>query len=1672
MVELFYSSANHAAQLQLVYASSAAMNNSTAVKVPQPDDVEGFNIIITAAALGLIVLTLLWSLWLSHFRSVRLGDSELTTAPTTTFDLTKATIDEQKAAVEATVAQYRGNPLHPDSFKRAVRWRIRLLTFISLAMLCLNAFTLLSKGDLSTRPGFSLAIIFDIALWVLLLGITLRPLWTHEGWARLGQLSTLSTTSASTHVIRVLLPVSLATTGAGAQLRPAADLLQLVAIPISALAFVITLTIPSGPQRTFPVEPGKEKEIPMLRDQDSGASILTILYAGWCWPMMLKGKRDGFIGEDDCPVLGVSMRAAVLHAKMTLRNHKEKTLDANATSSQIAWKLLVSLFRTNDMLLIIVVATNIIGSALFYLPPFLLWKIVNIMETSEQSHEPRSDSFRRNFVYIVAFFFGQLLQIYTIGIASMTAMATLRNRIKAQLNTLLLSKALRRKDFSAPADKTPDASSAAEAAGEASDQAEGGDKNKKKKDKEEEVNIDIGSKSKVLALHTIDVQRVLELVNNFFFIVNSPVEVITGSILLYGLLGVGGFVGLATAVIPIPIVYYLSKLQTKLQDQLMSARDERTAALNESLQAIRMVKLGAWEDRISERVNVPRRKELKRMRVLFVLETLTRLIGELSPILIVMSAFAWSTLVEGRVLTPGIAFASFAVLKELKWSIQGVPQVITESLQCFVSLRRVAVYLQSPEVEAPPRTQLDQTDLNEAAVPVALHDALVGWPVFAGVGAKETALPSPFCLRDVSIEFEANELNLICGRLGSGKTLLLLSLLGEAELLAGRISCPRSPADAIVQSDHIHILAPGKWISPDMVAFAPQQAVILNGSIQYNILWGLPMNRERYDATIAACGLLPDLKAFEDGDSTEIGEGGIGLSGGQKARVGLARAVYSRAQTLLLDDILSAVDAHTAAHIHKRLLKGPLLKGRTVLLVSHQVQLVAPSASLVVVLDDGRVQFQGISAKFLASEHYSGLVDGNKGVITVEETEEIESDARVAEDKDIKDVDATKSNGHASGSDPKDSATNTEATPTKDPETARKLVEEEKREKGAINSKVWAAYFKAAGGPPVVIPAAAAILISELWQIVPAAWLAVFTSDTTRPGGMTHTLVWWLSGYIGLSVAGALISGLRYGLLFFVSYVACTHLFEDALRALYRAPIRFHDTTPRGRIVNRFGSDVQSVDEQFIHSLTWMSSRVVAFLLSLVIVCVEGSPLFLALVVLLAPAYNWVATCFRTVIRDARRIGQTTKSPVAQTFTDVLSGLAVIRAFGSVETTLRTFFARHDHNVRFENLQMHRWSSTMMSSFSAFQLFIASCFIASNDGTSAATAALALSFLLDIGSQLQQIVGATGQLEFCLVAVERLAEFAQTKPEAAEIVEPRPPANWPQTGAVEFKNIRVRYAPELPDVLKDVNFKIAGGSKVGIVGPTGCGKSTTVTSLFRFVEYSGGSVEIDGIDISKIGLKDLRSRIQIVPQDPVILSGTLRDAIDVFHDRTDADILEALRKVRLIRDTPVASPRLDGTNGTAANGGANGQAADGNAEETNKNVFEDLSYKIAEGGSNLSNGQRQLLCMARALLGQAKLIVFDEASSSVDTDTDALITATLQQEFKDCTVITIAHRLRTIMHSDQVIVMDKGSVAEMASPAELMHRPESHFYKLCSASGLSEFEKLKEMANGGTEVTG
>ncbi|KAL9937986.1 hypothetical protein V8E36_003531 [Tilletia maclaganii] len=1474
------------------------------------DGVEAFNVVLTLVITAIIVASLLVALWRSTFRTVRLDDAHKLEAPTTTFDLSGFTLNEQKAAVSAAHARYRGVAIDEGGYKKAVRWRIQLLAVLSTAVIVIDGFWLVLGGQGTLRHGCRLAIVVDIVLWVVLLGITLLPLRTQKGWAHVSQLAALTTVTASTHVLRVLIPANFDSTGFLASERRAADFtgtlgkdlalppvnhFRVAAMLLSLVAFGTTLTLPSGPRRVFAASLGEEEDLPMIRDQDAGASIFTILYAGWCTPLMLKAHRQGSISETDVPVLGVSMRAAVLHARMTLRNRSQGKLTKETSSSQKAWRLFGSLLRTNDQLLVIVLLTEFIGSVLAYLPPYLLWKIVNTMEESEAQGEPRALSFRRNLVYIVTFFVGQLLQMYSSSIAQMTAAATLKNRIKAQLNTLLLSKALRRKDFtSAAKPRTP----AEGAGGVVDDTTSRRGRNSGGGKRVEEGDIDISSRSKVIALHTIDVQRVLELVQSSFSIISSPVEIVTGSVLLFRLLGIGGFIGLAMAVVPVPLVYLVGKMQTARQVALMNARDARTAALSEGTQAIRMVKLGAWESRVTARILDARETELKYMRLLFSLQVIIRLIGELSTILIVLVAFAWSTLVEGRALTPGIAFASFVVLKKLRRSIEFLPQTVTESIQSFVSLRRVAVYLDSPEIDPPPRESLDDAsnEPSDAAPPVVLDHVTVGWPVFAGFGATGPPTPSDFYLRELSISFVPGKLNLICGRVGSGKTLLLLSLLSEVEILSGRVYCPRSPADAIIQSDVAQILQPERWISSKLVAYAPQQAVIVNGSIRLNILWDLRLNQERYDATLHACGLLPDLAAFEDGDRTEVGEGGIGLSGGQKARIGLARAVYSRAQTLLLDDVLSAVDAHTAVFIHRELLQGPLLEDRTVLLVSHQVQLVASSAALVVLLADGQLRFKGDSAQFLASRYYTGLLEKSRSPDTL--AAETTSTAR-ASPSSGRNADTASKESIRKGSEAR-KGSHTSATKAA-PKQPRKLVEEEKRERGTIAPKVWKAYFRAAGGARIVVPTALMIIICELWVIVPAGWLAAMTADTTRrESGSTHSLAWWLQGYALLSIGGAIVNNSRFLFVFFLALFACRQIFERALVTLFASPLRFFDMTPRGRIMSRFGSDVQLVDEQLSWPLGHISGRSVAFFLSCVVVSVKGSPLFLLVVALLAPAYNWVSIHLRVVVRDVRRLGQTSKSPVVQTFSDVLAGLAVIRAFGSVETTMQTFYQRLDHNIRFDNLQLYRWSGTAMGTFSAIQLFVAACFIASKDGT--------LSFLLDLGGQIQTIVSTIGRLEYCMVAVERLTEFADLPIEAPEIVEPRPPTSWPQHGEVAFKDVRVRYAPELPDVLRGVSFKVEGGRKVGIVGATGSGKSTAVNSLFRFVELAGGSIEIDGIDISKIGLKDLRSRIHIVPQDPVILSGSLRDAVDMFHQHTDAEILAALTKVHLI--TPPCS-KLD-----------------------------------------------------------------------------------------------------------------------------------------------------------------
>jgi ABC-type multidrug transport system fused ATPase/permease subunit len=551
-----------------------------------------------------------------------------------------------------------------------------------------------------------------------------------------------------------------------------------------------------------------------------------------------------------------------------------------------------------------------------------------------------------------------------------------------------------------------------------------------------------------------------------------------GSIFLYKLLGVSSLIGLLVSCIFLPLNHFAGKVVVKAQDGLMESRDERVALMNEILGAIRMLKFMAWERSFEKKAMKVRAKELRFQRMNYLIETVFSAIWEGSPLLVTLISFWHFAVWRNQTLSPSIAFTSISVFNEMRFALNALPETFINMLQSLVSLRRIERYLQGAEITPVP-------SLDSSSQLISMTSATLSWPQARSVSvpsASESAASSAtstparkFMLVDISAEFPAGELSLICGKLGAGKTLFLLSLLGEADVLTGQVLCPRSPPDSLA-AFATDTFTSEDWIVPGL-AYVPQAAWLRNASIKDNILFSLPYNEERYRKTLEVTALLNDLEVLEDGDESEIGERGVNLSGGQKARVSLARAVYSRASVLLLDDVLSAVDAHTAQHLYTECLKGDLMRGRTVILVSHHVALCAPGAAYVVALDNGRLSFAGPSSEFLGSAVMETLVQSK-----TQEAEDPEDPEAIADEK--------AEPGPSSETASTITAVANDSNQTKDKKKGpRKLVEEEKRAVGRVSANIWMTYIKAVGTAPYWLIFVVLHLLGAVVPVVENSWL-------------------------------------------------------------------------------------------------------------------------------------------------------------------------------------------------------------------------------------------------------------------------------------------------------------------------------------------------------------------------------------------------------------------------------------------------------------------------------------------------------------------------------------------------------------------------------------------------------
>ncbi|KDR71589.1 hypothetical protein GALMADRAFT_792794 [Galerina marginata CBS 339.88] len=1389
--------------------------------------------------------------------------------------------------------------------------------------------------------------------------------------------------------------------------------LDWIAGALYASLFLLAITIPQGPGLQYPLTyiyfpspaetfTGSGSDSDGTKTENVCQSISAPLWRNllflYTQPVLELGKKLRNIDIGDLPVLPANMRATSNYARMRI-GHQFATKDNFFNRlSNVGWRLGYRLVSLNVAAFTALFVLAVLTAVTNYGPAIFFQLFVKYLETDREKND-----LRQGWTYVAGLTTASVVSVLISQQLWKVSTSDIEVRLRLQLNSMLFAKTLVRKDGASRSTLSTSNIDGTQVV---------------------ETVDDFTSKTQVMNLMTTDVDRVGDFAWSIFALIDSPIEILVGLCFLYRLLGRSSILGISTFILFLPCNHFIGKVFLSTQEKLMKTRDERVSIMNEILGGIRMIKFMAWERSFIQRVEKIRAKELKCQRSTFVIEILWTLIWSASPIIVILVSFYDFAIVRQQELTPSIAFPSIIVFSAMKFALNALPAAFVRMMQSLVSLQRIAKYLDSPELPFVPQTSKST---------ISLENCTVAWP---GEGS--------FSLSDVNISFPIGKISLICGKVGSGKSLLLYALLGEVEATCGTIKCPRTPFN-FQSSTRTDSITDKDWIVDGICAYVPQTTWLRNASIRDNILFNLPYNRDRYKKTLEACALLSDLEILEDGDLTEIGERGVNLSGGQKARVSLARAVYSRASTLLLDDVLSAVDAQTANHIYHECLKGELMRGRSIILVSHHVHLCASGADYVVALENGRVNFAGSPDLFLASEFGNTLISSSPNFTTAPEA----NNQRMLADA----VEQILNEEKDSGSQLSDHTVATTPTEEDDiPKKApRRLIEEEKRAVGSIGRQVWFSYLKACGTNWYWTILFFFMVTAAVFPVLENAWLKHWAgrevSATVFLFHQDRTALFYISVYAGLSLLGLPMGAMRWFVLYTGSLQASNSLYSNLLEVVLFAKMRFHDTISRGRLLNRFGRDFEVTDSQLPFDLGHALALSLSALTSFVTIGIVAGYPFLFVLIVLGILYTKTAKIYGQTCRELRRLESITRSPLYSLYGETISGAAVMRSFGACSVSMRDMLRCLDiqTNPYYWIWNVNRWLNTRFSLLSSSIVGISAAICLITPSIGAPLAGFILAFASTINEDILYAVRYFVQLEQSMIAMERIQEFSVLEPEAPEFTDVIPAENWPTEGAVSFENLSVRYAPQLKDVLHDLTFSIKPKEKIGILGRTGSGKSTLAMSLFRFVEASSGQISIDGVDIAKIGLTSLRKALNIIPQDPTILSGTIRSTLDVFEEHSDAEIYDALRRVHLIHSND-----------------------DSSTKSLACNKFSNLDAVVSEAGDNFSAGEKQLLCMARSLLKGAKILVMDEATASVDYATDEHIGGVIRQEFAESTVITIAHRLRTVIDYDRVMVLEDGVVVEFEKPASLLNDPKSQFYALCKATGPEEFDVLRQLSGAGS----
>ncbi|EJD49833.1 P-loop containing nucleoside triphosphate hydrolase protein [Auricularia subglabra TFB-10046 SS5] len=1165
------------------------------------------------------------------------------------------------------------------------------------------------------------------------------------------------------------------------------------------------------------------------------------------------------------------------------------------------------------------------------------------------------------------------------------------------------------------------------------------------KDAEGKETVGGADMGKITSLISNDSSHFGYFMNIYTQVIQAPLAIALSATFLYRLMGWSAFVGYAALLLATPANHFLMKFMYSQYRGVLELRDRRMQRTNEAVQAARFIKLSAWERRWAEKVLDEREKELKQVVRVKVTLFFINFVWDVVPIIIACVSLTSFTYFAGHELSVSIAFPALLTFGILTDELTALPRVANTLQNTRASVNRIGDFLDEEEV--PPREEADASALGYDDR-IGFEGASFAWhtsAVRAEMLLKKTAdaagrrswmqmltfrrysqppppppsesgtapsTPEVFTLRGVSLVFPRGKISLVCGPTGAGKSSLLAALLGEMRCLQGRVLLPRFPTRVDAATG-----------LRESASFCAQHPWLEHKTIRQNILFGSPYDKARYDAVLSACALIPDLKMLEDGDRTEIGEKGIALSGGQKARVALARAVYSPSQTVLLDDVLSAVDAHTADILIRRCFAGPLMRGRTVVLATHHVDLFAPVAAFVVRLEAGRVVAQGTPEQLRARGDSACNIAAPGTSKARDESSEPEPAETLAADE-LKE--------------------------------AKKLVEPETKASGSVKVNVYLLYLQAAGYWIVGL-LFLVVMLKRIMDLAQKFWVKAWSEsyESHAPGAdppktpfdlpsATQSPLPYVAVYIGIQLFNAICTMSVQIPNMYSALFASRSLYRRMLEGVLRSPIRWFDKTPAGRILNRFSKDIDTIDGGLSYYVWQVAEQVVAFLISVGTIT-YGVPPFIVFAAFLGYLHYYVADGYIKTSRDLNRLESTLRSPIISAFGELLVGVTTVRAFGAETRFMRQLFKRLD---RSQAAFYYTWMTNFWLRFRFGVLGSLTFFC---------TAMLALTIGIEAGlmaiviTQAQTIIGtfywgmrAYVEAEQAFNGIERVGEFIGLPAEPPRILDKRPPANWPSAqGSLDFHDVAIKYDADLDPVLRNISFTIHPREKIGLVGRTGSGKSTLALSLFRFVDPAEGAISIDGIDITSIGVEDLRSRLTLIPQDAVLFKGTIRDNLDPFDEYTDAECIDALRAMQL----PVGQSRenlfLSDDSTIAASGTSTPRP------DTGSTIIVTLESQVSEGGNNYSAGQRQLIAMARALLRNTRLIVLDESTASVDFETDRKIQHAIREGYNDGIMIIIAHRLHTIIRCDRIMVLDAGRIVEFDTPLNLIEKDGGIFRRMC-----------------------